>query len=512
MSGTFLDALRAAHEVRVATSRLLAAVPALTVTELYGAVLLDGTGWEPTDLMSGTTVFANPDPAVALCVTDCLRRIYGADGMLLLGHGSHASSFDRAVRAGLPVAIVIWDRSAVLPGDLVALADRDMDIAVAPCEATYVEDLILAVTGEDVELSSALCERLEPETLLRAVRTGSTVADCLARLEALARHVDEVKAEQERQEQEDARELLARAAAKTPPVTVGQAAQGVVRRLSQMTGFGEAQTWGVNLARDLAAYRAGSLPWADVDRGLLLSGPPGGGKTTYARALALECDVELVTTTYTEWSGAGGGYGDSMSKGLTKLFETWRTKAKSAPFLLFVDEIDSMGRRGGNDHNESWFTAIINSWLAFLDGAVPRDGIVVVAATNYPDRVDPALVRPGRLERHIELPIPDIDALAGIVRAHLGADAMLTDAEVAEAARAVRGRSPAQVQLLAREARRVARWCGRRVCASDLTDAVAMLREPRHADVDWRIELLPLRLGHRHRSLLQRDSFGTHRV
>lgn len=140
-----------------------------------------------------------------------------------------------------------------------------------------------------------------------------------------------------------------------------------------------------------------------------------------------------------------------MSKGLTKLFEGWRKKAEAGPFILLIDEIDSMGARGGAGHNESWFAPIVNAWLAFLDGAIPRDGIVVIGCTNYVDRVDEAMRRPGRLDMHIELPMPDIDAFAGIVKAHLGPDAMLTEDELAEAARAVRGRSPAEVQQLARE-------------------------------------------------------------
>ena len=125
------------------------------------------------------------------------------------------------------------------------------------------------------------------------------------------------------------------------------------------------------------------------------------------------------------------------------------------------------------------------AWLAFLDGAIPRDGIVVVGATNLPGSIDPALLRPGRLDRHIVLPMPDLDALAGMVRAHLGPDAILTDAEVSEAAQGVAWeRSPAQVQQLAREARRLARWCKRKVCASDLTDAVAMQRLGRPPEQD----------------------------
>ena len=465
----FVDALRAAHAHRLASGTLLAAVPRLTTHELLGAVMLDHAPQhlDPSDLLQGTTVIGHDDATVTDAVMACLRRIYGGDGMLLLGYGQHDAAYDQAIIRGVPVVVVTWDRLGVMPHEAVLLADRDHELAEA-CDADVVMAFVHAVTGGTVDVDGDDTKWLTADSLLRCVQLHSTADDCQDRLQTWSRHVRLLG---------DGKPKAVEAPAKVgDPVTVASAVQGVVRRLSEMKGFGEAGVWGVNLARDLRDYAAGRLAWSDVDKGILLSGPPGGGKTTFAKALALECEVELVPTTYNDWSAAGGSIGDSMSKGMTKLFDQWRKKGSTAPIILFVDEIDTIGRRGGNGNNESWFTSVINAWLAFLDGAVPRDGIVVVAATNHPERVDPALRRPGRLDRHVELPMPDVTALTSIVRAHLGADAVLTQDELAEAARACRGRSPAEIGLLAREARRIARWCGRRVCASDLTDVVAMGR------------------------------------
>ncbi len=453
-----------------------------TVREWLGACVLDHLGWTPEMLLDGVSLVVCQDSEVEHAVMDMVRLLYRRviwhrgsrvvphDGGLTLLDTSSAEpddDYDDAVNCGAPVVVVCVDASKAKPHAAVMHSTRRATIDV-PLTADVVSALVDCVTGTRVDVPDALAVRLAVIDVVRAVHFGSTPQACLDRIAATVAAYDA---------EDDA--PIARKATAVP---LAKAADNVVRRLSEMTGFGEAGVWGCNLAADLHAYRAGTLPWADVDRGLLLSGPPGGGKTTFARALALECEVDLVVTTYSEWSSAGGTYGDAMMKGMAKLFDTWRKKATKGPFLLFVDEIDSMGVRGGAAHNESWFSPIVNAWLAFLDGALPRDGIVVVGATNYPDRVDPAMLRPGRLDRHRELPMPDIDALAGIVRAHLGADAMLTDAEVAEAARAVRGRSPADVAQLAREARRIARWCKRRVCASDLTDVVAMSRRPETAD------------------------------
>ena len=265
-------------------------------------------------------------------------------------------------------------------------------------------------------------------------------------------------------------------------IPLAEAAKAVVARLRDLSGYGEAKTWGLRLAQDLHDYKVGELDWQDVDCGVLLSGVPGCGKTFYANALAAECEVPLVVTTYTDWQD--GSAGDTMARGLKKQFAAWRKQAQDGPFILFVDEIDSIGARTENGNNETWFRTIVNAWLAFLDGAEPRTGVVVIAATNFPDRIDPALCRPGRLDRHVKLPTPTIADLAGVIKFHLGAPAANDD--LAAAARACRGQTPAEIAQAARDARRVARRAKRQVTPADVADvASALFKRPPADDEHW---------------------------
>ena len=153
---------------------------------------------------------------------------------------------------------------------------------------------------------------------------------------------------------------------------------------------------------------------AEVPHGVLLVGPPGTGKTLLAKALAGEANVPFFSTSGSEFIEIFVGVGASRVR---KMFEAARNEA---PSIIFIDELDSIGRTrgtglgGGHDEREQ----TLNQILAELDGFASRDAVVVLAATNRPDVLDPALLRPGRFDRHVTLNLPDMTARRAILDIH----------------------------------------------------------------------------------------------
>ncbi|MGV4792958.1 ATP-binding protein [Rhizobium sp. F40D2] len=191
-----------------------------------------------------------------------------------------------------------------------------------------------------------------------------------------------------------------------------------VLRVETLTGYGAAKDWALGLKADIADYLGGELAWSQMSTRLLLSGPPGTGKTTFARALCNTLQVPLVVTSVSTWL-----QGEYLHDVLDRMADTFAEARRQAPCILFIDEIDGIGQRAPASRSYSdYWNACVNKLLELLDGAIKTDGVIVVGATNRPGEIDEAIRRSGRLETHIEIPRPDIPTLAGILAHHLGSD------------------------------------------------------------------------------------------
>lgn len=208
-----------------------------------------------------------------------------------------------------------------------------------------------------------------------------------------------------------------------------------------LAGYGSARSWALDLKADLALWRDARLRWDEMSTKLLLSGPPGTGKTTFARALCNTLQVPLLATSVGHWLEPG-----YLGDVLQRMSGAFTFAVERAPAILFIDELDNIGKRhgAGNRNYDDYWTSLVNRLLELLDGASKSEGIIVVGATNLPDRIDPALLRSGRLETHVRIPMPDAEALIGILGHHLAADldAVLASAPAATAPRRLRPPSP----------------------------------------------------------------------
>ncbi len=189
-----------------------------------------------------------------------------------------------------------------------------------------------------------------------------------------------------------------------------------------------------------------------IPKGVLLMGPPGSGKTLLARAIAGEASVPFFTISGSDFVEMFVGVGASRVR---DLFEQGK---KNAPCIVFIDEIDAVGRHrgaglgGGHDEREQ----TLNQLLVEMDGFESNEGVILIAATNRPDVLDPALLRPGRFDRQVVVSLPDIKGREGILRVHTRQIPLDEDVELSVLARGTPGFSGAQLANMVNEAALIA--------------------------------------------------------
>jgi len=208
---------------------------------------------------------------------------------------------------------------------------------------------------------------------------------------------------------------------------------------------------------------------ARIPKGVLLYGPPGTGKTLLARAVAGEAGVPFFSISGSDFVEMFVGVGASRVR---DLFEQAK---KNAPCIIFIDEIDAVGRQrgaglgGGHDEREQ----TLNQLLVEMDGFAPNEGIIIIAATNRPDILDPALLRPGRFDREVTVGIPDISGRKAILKVHMQGKPLSDDVDVGVLARRTPGFTGADLENLVNEAAILAaRRNAKKITQEDLENSI----------------------------------------
>jgi len=346
----------------------------------------------------------------------------------------------KALHARAPVFGVAPDPRRHLPRDLLRAAEHQLSLS--QLDASAIALVIEAVTGRSpsAALDEQLVRAVDIADLALSVRSDRTADDCVERLERI--------------------------------VSTKSFFDHRGPSLEELSGYGAAREWGLNLVADLRDYRAGLLEWECIEKGLLLVGPPGVGKTQFARALAKSCNVPLIATSVADWNASA-----YLSGTLAAIKESFAQARQLAPCILFVDEMDGISNRAtlSSDYKEYW-TQIVNLLLELLAGIEDRPGVVVIAATNHPEHIDPAVKRAGRLDREIEIELPDAETLTAIFRFHLGPD-VLPNVDLMPAALAATGKAGADVEAWVRRAKSRARRAKRNLVLEDVIHEIRSGRE-----------------------------------
>lgn len=345
-------------------------------------------------------------------------------------------------------AVGIAASTDILPAALTAVAD--VMVRIRPPDAKVLRRALglFCDTPARLAIPDGLCAGLDFHAIACCFRRGSAPAEVVQRL---------------------------RTASHKRTGASGEA----LPKLENAIEYGAFRTFGLELVRDFADLRAGA-PWSSLSRGVVVHGESGVGKTLGIRMLAQACGVPLIATSIGQlFADSAGDLGGVVSR--------WRATLAMAvaasPAILLLDEVDGLPSRSGlSKRNSDFWQPVIADFLTTLDGAMSslrdggansdaREGIVVAATTNHIEAVDPALLRPGRLERVIELRRPDRAGIANILRYHVNGS--LTEDEIGQVSHLIEGATPAEIMKAVRDARRIARAAERPLRLGDLHSVLA---------------------------------------
>ena len=248
-----------------------------------------------------------------------------------------------------------------------------------------------------------------------------------------------------------------------------KSAEGI--KFSDVAGEDEAKenlTEIVNYLHDPAKYQEIG---ASMPKGILLVGPPGTGKTMLAKAVAGEANVPFFSMSGSEFVEMFVGMGAS------KVRDLFRQAKEKAPCIVFIDEIDAIGKKrdgqvGGNDEREQ----TLNQLLTEMDGFEGNNGVIILAATNRPESLDPALTRPGRFDRRVPVELPDLKGREEILKVHARKIKVAEDVDYNKIARMASGASGAELANIVNEAALRAVRDGRRFATqSDLEESIEVV-------------------------------------
>lgn len=239
--------------------------------------------------------------------------------------------------------------------------------------------------------------------------------------------------------------------------------------LDAITGDSPALSAARAMVADLQLWRAGQLSWSELTRTALFHGPPGTGKSWLAQAMARAAGFATIPASFGEWQAAG-----HLGDMLKAMRESFAEARRRAPAMLILDELDAVGTRTERGPHQNYRVMVVNAFLALMDGIARDEGVVVVATCNHPELIDPAVLRPGRFDLRLAVPLPDAAALAGVLRRHL----TLPEPEIRALAQQAVGHSMADLDAALRDLRGAARRAGRPVTAEDLRAAFGTDDDP----------------------------------